>query len=189
MKRLAVLFPGIGYTADKPLLHYSRRLAEKYGYETVLLSYGGFPGKIRGDRARMQEAFQIALKQAKKALSEIDFDNYGEILFIAKSIGTVAAAELAERNPARRRIRFLFYTPLEDTFAVGLREALVFTGSADPWVGGADSRIPALCAEQGVPCRVIPNANHSLESGDPLEDIRSLGRIMAESERFIAATL
>ena len=28
MKRLAIVFPGIGYTAEKPLLHYSRRIAE-----------------------------------------------------------------------------------------------------------------------------------------------------------------
>ena len=33
MKRLAVFFPGIGYTVDKPLMHYSRRLAEKHGFD------------------------------------------------------------------------------------------------------------------------------------------------------------
>ena len=33
MGKLAVIFPGIGYTADKPLLYYSRRIAANLGYE------------------------------------------------------------------------------------------------------------------------------------------------------------
>lgn len=32
-KKIAVPFPGIGYTCDKPLLYYSGKLAEKYGYQ------------------------------------------------------------------------------------------------------------------------------------------------------------
>ena len=34
MSKLAVIFPGIGYTVDKPLLHYSRRIAADLGYES-----------------------------------------------------------------------------------------------------------------------------------------------------------
>ena len=30
-RRLAVVFPGIGYHADKPLLYYSRKLAAQQG--------------------------------------------------------------------------------------------------------------------------------------------------------------
>ena len=49
MKRLAIVFPGIGYTAEKPLLHYSRRIAERFGYETEIVPYSGFPKKVKGD--------------------------------------------------------------------------------------------------------------------------------------------
>ena len=31
--KLAVIFPGIGYTADKPLLYFGRRIAVDCGYE------------------------------------------------------------------------------------------------------------------------------------------------------------
>lgn len=27
LRKLAVIFPGIGYTVDRPLLHFSRRIA------------------------------------------------------------------------------------------------------------------------------------------------------------------
>ena len=34
-KQLAVLFPGIGYHADKPLLYYSAKLARAHGCEVT----------------------------------------------------------------------------------------------------------------------------------------------------------
>ena len=35
MKKLAVLFPGIGYHYDKPLLYYSKKCLSAYGYEII----------------------------------------------------------------------------------------------------------------------------------------------------------
>ena len=64
-KKLAVIFPGIGYTADKPLLYYARRIAAEQGYEIMTIPYSGFPKKIRGDRKRMEESFRIALDQSE----------------------------------------------------------------------------------------------------------------------------
>ena len=187
MKRLAVVFPGIGYTADKPLLHYGRRLAERFGYETQVLAYGGFPKKIGGDKDKLQQCCEIALKQAEEQLADIDLLSYDDVLFIGKSIGTVAAAELAAHSPARERIRLLLYTPLEETFAFPLGDAVVFTGGGDPWVGGSEGRIPALCRERQIPCFVIEEANHSLETADPLRDVRNLEQIMHDSDAFIRA--
>ena len=43
MAKLAVFFPGIGYTVDKPLMYYSRKLAATYGYEIILRPYQEFP--------------------------------------------------------------------------------------------------------------------------------------------------
>ena len=33
MKRLAIIFPGLGYTADKPLLYYGLDIACECGYQ------------------------------------------------------------------------------------------------------------------------------------------------------------
>lgn len=185
MRKLAVFFPGIGYTADMPLLHYSRRLAASRGYEIKLLPYGGFPRGVRGDREKMAACWQLALSQAEEMLADTDLTAYDDVLFVGKSIGTVVAARLASRSPAADRIRMVLYTPMEDTFVYPFDRAIVFTGDADPWVGGADSRVPELCRRRGIPCFVIPQANHSLESGDCLEDVRVLSRIMAETARFM----
>ena len=228
MSKLAVFFPGIGYTADRPLLHFSRRIAAVQGYEIRIMDYKGFPSKVKGDRKRMEESFDIALGQAREMLSGVDLEEYEDILFIGKSIGTIVAAKIASESPAKERIRMILYTPLDDTFTfistpadgnsaslnkspdgriasldkspdgkiasfdkspdgriASFGKAIAFTGDDDPWVGREKSRISALCQARGIPCTVIPQANHSLESGDVFSDLKELYRIMEETERFI----
>ena len=185
MSKLAVFFPGIGYTADKPLMYFSRRIAAAHGCDILIMDYKGFPPKIMGDRGRMEQSFQIALEQAEAKLSGTDLDAYDDILFIGKSIGTAVAAKIASESPARDKIRMVIYTPLEETFAFDFGDAIAFTGDADPWVGKEKSRICGICESRGIPCSLIPKANHSLESGDIFTDMKELYEIMQETERFV----
>lgn len=185
MKKLAVIFPGIIYTADKPLLYCSRRIAEQFGYETRIVPYSGFPKKKKGDKKMLLKSLEIALAQAEEFLAELSLAPYEDVLFIGKSIGTMVAAEIAARSPDRDKIRMIVYTPMEETFSNPPGNAVVFTGSGDPWVGGESSPIPAICAAQDIPCFVIQNANHSLETDDPMTDIRNLLEIMERTAAFI----
>ena len=175
-KKLAVIFPGIGYTADKPLLYYARRIAAEQGYEIMTIPYSGFPKKIRGDRKRMEESFRIALDQSEQRLAEEDLCAYDDILFIGKSIGTI---------PEKEKIRLILFTPLKETFAYSFGKAIVFTGTDDPWVGKEKSPVPGICEEKGIPCTIVPNANHSLESKESFADMKELYRVMKETDQFI----
>ena len=185
MNRLAVIFPGIGYTADKPLLHYSRRIAAEQGYDIRVMAYTGFPPKIPGDSSRMVRSFEIALEQSVAMLSDVDLSAYDRILFIGKSIGTIVAAKIASESLARDRIRLILYTPLEDTFSFEFGEAIVFTGDSDPWVGREKSRILSICESRGIPCSLISGGNHSLETRNWQEDLKNLRIILAETEAFL----
>ena len=186
-KKLAVFFPGIGYTVDKPLMYFGRKLAAEQGYEIKLLPYSGFPEKIRGNRDRMKESYQIAAQQTQEMMSDVDPAQYDRIVFVGKSIGTIVAAGLAADPMYAERTALVLYTPLEETFSFPLRDAVVFTGSADPWVGGEKSRISALSARKGIPCFLIDGGNHSLETGDALKDIANLQKIMEETRSFLTS--
>ena len=61
MKKLAVIFPGVGYHTDKPLLYYSKKLAAQNGYEIIEVPYGKFPPKVKGSKEKMEKAFYSAL--------------------------------------------------------------------------------------------------------------------------------
>lgn len=185
MKKLAVLFPGIGYTNDKPLMYYSRRIAGEHDYEILPIAYSGFPKKVKGDRKRMEESFSIALTQAEQRLAEVDLCSYDDVLFIGKSIGTIVAAKIASESQAKEKIRLVLYTPLPDTFSFPFGKAIVFTGTDDPWVGKEKSPVYGICVKKGIPCTLISYANHSLESHDSFQDMKELYRIMKETERFI----
>ncbi len=182
--KLAVFFPGVGYTVDKPLMHYSRKIASSAGYEIRLLPYTGFPEKIRGDKKRMQESYEIALRQSEEMLADVDFEAFDDILFVGKSVGTIVAAAIASR--IRKPVRFVLYTPLEETFRFPVSDAVVFTGADDPWVGREKSRISELCRERNIPCMVIPHANHSLETQDVQADIAALQLVMKQTEKFVS---
>lgn len=73
MSKLAIYFPGIGYHCDKPLLYYSRSLARELGYQECRNISYTYEGKnIRGDQAKMREAYETLFQQAEKELEEID---------------------------------------------------------------------------------------------------------------------
>ena len=180
MKKLAVFFPGMGYTVDRPLLYYSKRLAEELGYDIKLISFSGFPQVTRGDFEKIRECFDLASSQAKEQLLGLDLKSYKDIVFISKSIGTVAAAEAALESVATDNIRHILFTPLY-TFQSEIRRAIAFTGSLDPMGEGVFD----CCREKDIPCFVVPNANHSLETGDALLDVQNLKEILAETKRFL----
>lgn len=189
MSKLAVFFPGIGYTADKPLLYYSRRIAASLGFEIKIIDYTGFPDKVIGDRSRMEESFRIAIEYAMKIFAEIDLAAYEDVLFIGKSIGTIVAAKIASESPDKDKIRLILYTPLEDTFSFEFGKAIAFTGTDDPWVGREKSRISALCDKRNIPCSLVSKANHSLESDCVVSDIGEIMEIMRKMECFIKSDI
>ena len=68
MKKAAVLFPGIGYHTDKPLLYYSKKIAAEHGYEIIEVPYGKFPKGVKGSREKMEKAFFSAAFMASGPL-------------------------------------------------------------------------------------------------------------------------
>ena len=63
-KKIAVFFPGIGYTCDKPLLYYGAKLAAEKGYEIARVPYGNFPPNVKGDAEKMYQCFVSAREQS-----------------------------------------------------------------------------------------------------------------------------
>ena len=177
--KIACLFPGIGYTCDKPLLYYSRKLFASLGWEVVSVPYGGFPPGVKGNAKKMKKCAEMALEQAEDLLKGIDWPRYDSILFVSKSVGTVVAGAYAARHHVS--CRHVLFTPVEDTFSHGVKDAVVFHGTADPW---ADSgAIRKACRDAGLPLYITENANHSLETGDletDLDTVKDAMRIVRE---------
>ena len=168
-KKLAVVFPGMGYHSDKPLLYYSKKLAKARGYEVVEISYD-FQKRakdIMNDKEGKHDAFLHAVGEAKKQLLAVNYADFTDIVFIGKSIGTTVAAYFDKENGINAR--HVVFTPVPDTFKY-LRDncGIVFHGTADPWCETklAESR----CEELHLELVKVADANHSLETDDPITD-------------------
>lgn len=179
-KGIAVLMPGIGYTCDKPLLYYGGKLARGLGWEVLPVPYGGFPPKER-DGKYLAKCAAIALTQAEELLAGVKWEKYESVLLLSKSIGTAVAARYAAAHGIA--CRHVFFTPLEDTFACPVEDAVAFHGTADPWAETA--RIRALCEKAGIPLYETEGANHSLETGDVAKDIENVASVMRRVEEYM----
>ena len=179
--KVAVFFPGIGYHCDKPLLYYAKQLARQKGYEILEVPYGNFQSGVRGNAQKMMQAFFSALEQTEEILKNVCWENYREILFVSKSIGTAVAGAYAKQHELKTRNIFL--TPVEQTFQCISQEGIVFHGTADPW---AETRlVEKECDAMELPLYRVIGANHSLESEDAIENIRNLSRVMEIIERYM----
>lgn len=185
MARYAVIFPGVGYHTDKPLLYYGKMYARSKGYEVIEVPYGNFKKGIKGDAVKMRDAFESAYAQTEEILRDVRWDEAEDILFISKSIGTIVAAVYAREK--KLNVRQIYFTPLKETFQEAESgNGIAFHGTADPWA--ADEDIEEGCREKNIPLIQIPRANHSLETGDALNDLKNLVIVMQEMETWHVKT-
>jgi len=182
MSKIAVYFPGIGYHCDKPLLYYSREIALDLGYKYHRnISYTYEAGNIRGDHEKMTEAYETLFSQAQTQLADIVWEEYDDILFVSKSIGTIIAASYAEKYSIKRA-RHILYTPLAQTYLFTPCHAVSFIGTADPWSNVEE--IIQLSRTNHIPLTVYEGCNHSLECGNALKNLETLMDVMQKTMNF-----
>ncbi|MBQ5361691.1 MAG: alpha/beta hydrolase, partial [Lachnospiraceae bacterium] len=63
----------------------------------------------------MEKSFALALDQSREMLKDLKWEDYEEILFISKSIGTAVAAAFGKEKGLK--VRHVFFTPLKETFS------------------------------------------------------------------------
>lgn len=179
-RKLAVVFPGMGYHKDKPLLYYASKLVKSLGYEVIQIEYGTMP-EIVFNQATLIKAGEIAYESALEQLKEVPFHEYEDVLFIGKSIGTVVLSKYASDHeiPARE----IWYTPVAETFSWDAKEAIAFIGEADP---ASDVReVKRLAEIHGILLYCYPDCNHSLECGDVDQNIDILRDVMKHTTVFV----
>ena len=182
-KKLAVIFPGIGYRTDKPLLYYAKELANEHGYAIREVHYRGFPEEADKKNAQgRRELFELAMEQTHQLLRSIPVEDDGELLFISKSIGTAVACAYAKA--CDRTVRHVLYTPLEETPLDGVTDAIAFHGTADKYA--RTEVIEKAMKAHRIKLYTFQGANHSLETDDTLQDIVTLSHVMKLTGHFFS---
>ena len=180
---IAILFPGVGYTTHKPLLYYSAKLMQSYGYKPCYLSYESMPKYVGSDKELMREAVMAGYADIEKTLEGLNLSEYERVIFIGKSIGTIIAAKYAgEHNIDAVQI---WYTPLIDTFSYtgDSNRTVAFIGDKDQW--SDVDKIKRTAKEKGIKLYSYPGCNHSLEGTDVFNNMDVLKDVMRRTDEFV----
>lgn len=178
-KKIAVLFPGIGYTCKRPLLYYTGMLAQEYGYGLIRLDYGEdiHSMKCRDAQALAQVA-ELALARVCRELTERDLRSCDRLLFLSKSVGTVVACRL-EQKLGISALHYLM-TPIPATLPyLDHCRGLFVSGTGDPYIS-EEEVLEAAQRYPGKVGRIFEGCNHSLERpGHTAENLQNLQEVVA----------
>lgn len=161
-KKLAVLFPGTGYTCREPLMQKIAETFSRQGFEVVKLDFSAVPFH---EIATLDEAAERAQPLVLEQLKNCEPAAYQSIVFVSKSLGTVCAGRLEEQWGLP--VRQIYLTPLPETLAyvkAGSRVAGMVIGTQDKFLAAA--ALQNFCRERGIPCLVARDMGHRLDHAD-----------------------
>jgi len=176
---IVLLFPGIRYSCDMPLLYYPAMKYSAAGYEIVKVDYGpAFANVTSWKKSEVGDSIRMAESCCIGALRKIPWAEYEQVIFVSKSMGTAVAGQAAEElglEPVQ-----YYLTPVVQTLPYlvsGHRIGAVVAGSADNVMDHAE--LEAHCRKQGIPLTTIPDVAHRLEvKGDPEKSLEIVKVVM-----------
>ena len=177
MKKTAVLFPGIGYTCKRPLLHYSAQMAHRHGYHTIMLDYGSdIHSMAARDDDAMIKVSSIVTERILPQLRKESLDKCDDIIFISKSVGTYIAYTCEKRLDID--VRHFMMTPISPMLElIGNIDGIFISGTSDPLVPPEDV-IRAKAAHPDKAAMICAECDHSMEiKDDPIGNIKRLYEI------------
>ena len=191
---LAVLFPGLQYTCEMPLLYYTRLLLEQRRADVLCLctdyttaDYSSLPPRQRGEwlAADARAALKAGLAQR----------DYTHLVLVGKSIGSLAMSYLLQSHPPGagpllEQALTIWLTPLLHqpqlvaTLANLRSPALLVASPADRTYDPASLfRIQQIDAPEVL---LIEGADHALEiPGDAQASIAALQRVSQAISAFL----
>ncbi len=154
MATLKVFFPGRRYGIDRSYLYFLDRYIDG---DSIYLEYD--KKRYEKDVIELEENIKEAYAYSYKILKDIDFKKYSEVIFIAKSIGTVVAGKIREELNVNNA-RFICLTPLTQTIPYLRQTDFIITSKTDTYIEinkleEVQNRFPFLSVYEDVP--------HSLE--------------------------
>ena len=174
-KNLLILFPGVRYSVDCPLLYYTRVAYGYAGYEIIAIDEYGV--KDTGDFGSYADQ---AVKILVKRLKGTAFDEYDHVVFAEKSIGTVVGLMLADAL-GLPDVYHIMYTPLEAIYNyINPKRRIVgiAAGTTDKHI--EIKALRSACKKLDIPLVEIKNTGHRLEGGkDVNKDISAIAQVIA----------
>lgn len=191
--RLAVIFPGYGYTCDRAMLYYPLQMLLAEGNDALQVNYAfdNKPGFWQsGDQTRALWFGTDALAAMRAVLGK---GAYEQITMVGKSLGSLAVGHVSTFLHHYGAMRGVLFTPLLKNPAL-VQQLIAFKGPLLLVVGTADSMhdpaaLKEIQAAREVTVIEVEGADHSLEvKGEVLRSLDMLKMVMERVSQFLQVT-
>lgn len=163
-KKIVVIFPGVNYSSDCPLLYYAGFKFEVRGYEKVAISYKNILEQDKSFKECVEDIKAYVLKQLK----DFNLSEYEDIVFVSKSVGTVVAGWVEEKLCVEAR--HIYLTPVKETLPYiknGKNIIAVVAGTKDKQLN--TDILKEHCKKEHIYLKQIDGAGHRLEIWGDME--------------------
>jgi len=157
MKNIIVLFPGIR-GEEIPLLYFAGKKYADLGYEVLFLT---LKDTVLAEEM-MDDHVKCMTEYWKQCLLERKIQDYDNIIFAAKSMGSVCACKINEM--LKLNAELILFTPLYQTLPYiheDNRIKLAAAGTEDKWL--PCEVLKEHCIRNQVPFYIEPGVGHRME--------------------------
>ncbi len=187
--KLTLVFPGLRYSCDRPLLYYTTEILLVRGYDVLQLWTNYSSPEFKG-LSQTEQTIQL-IEDGKSLLqSGLNARTYSQLVMVGKSLGTMTMAFILREDPNLPVIKTIWLTPLIHLPPVA-QAVLDFSGPAFVAGSKTDSTfdLATVSRFQSMPnvvTQVIEDADHSLEiPGNPIRSLQVLSQVMGKLDDFI----
>lgn len=183
-QELALVFPGLAYTSDMPLLYYTIETIITCGINVLSVDFD-YSNNQEFLKQSVRERSEWLLEDSEAALKMITSEkNQKVVCMVGKSMGTIVLGHLLETHEDLRDTKTIWLTPLIKNPEL-LEQMLAYMKEAVLVIGTNDSHydrdiIDRLNASTQLSGIVIDGADHSLEiEGKITDSLRVLTQIVS----------
>jgi hypothetical protein len=186
-RHLAIIYPGLGYNTDMPLLYYTTSILSKRGADVLQLRYN-YQSEAFQSLAEKAQYQKVIADSSAAYTTAIKQQSYSQITLVGKSLGTLALGHLLTQS-GLAKTKFIWLTPLfrneslRNQITSVKHQALFVIGTKDTHYS-ADV-LKEVEDKTGGESLVIENANHSLEAEGVLESVSIMQQYVSKVSTFI----
>ncbi len=188
-EKLAVIYPGMRYTCDKPLLYFTTELLLSKGFD-VLQLWSNYGNKQFEQLSQAEKTIQIISDGQALLGAGRQAAAYTRVLLCGKSLGTLTMAFILNEDPDLTGLMTVWFTPLihlppvSESILHICSPAFVAGSMADTTF--TPGPIEQIKSKSHITTFITDQADHSLEfPGDSLHSIHILDQLITKLSGFI----
>jgi hypothetical protein len=188
-EKLAVIYPGMRYTCDKPLLYFTTELLLSKGFD-VLQLWSNYGSKQFELLSQAEKTIQIISDGQALLGTGRQAGAYTRVLLCGKSLGTLTMAFILNEHHDLTDLMTVWFTPLihlppvSDSILNTDSPAFIAGSLADTTFSSGP--IDQITSKSNITTLITDQADHSLEiPGDILHSLNILDLVITKLSGFI----